>query len=179
MPRQYIRIPAEDRFWRHVDRAGPIPEHRPDLGPCWVWTACTERKGYGKFWWNGHLTAAHRISYELTNGPIPDGLWALHHCDNRLCCNPAHLFLGTAADNTADMYAKGRAATGERHGMQMHPEAICTGERHGMARLTAVQVMDIRHQAADGVMQRALARRYGVAPATICLIVKRKTWRHI
>lgn len=179
MPNKYSRIPGPIRFWRHVALTGPVPSHCPELGECWLWTGCTERKGYGKFHWGGHLTAAHRVSYEMVFGPVPDGLWVLHHCDNRLCCNPDHLFLGTAADNTADMVRKGRNARGERSGMRLHPESICRGERHGMARLTEAAVLEIRHLVADGAAQRAVAAQFGMSPATVCVIVARKVWKHV
>lgn len=99
-----------ERFWPKVDRSG---------GPasCWPWTAGTRPDGYGVFWIDGRMVAAHRIAWELTHGPIPEGngyhgVCALHGCDTPLCCNsehPDHLFLGTHAHNMADMAAKGRA----------------------------------------------------------------------
>ena len=92
---------VEKRFWQKV-AVGSIDE-------CWLWQACTYRNGYGKF----SLTRcnpvyAHRLSYELTNGAIPDGMCILHRCDVPACCNPNHLSLGTQLDNIADMNAKGR-----------------------------------------------------------------------
>jgi len=89
-----------DRFWTKVDKSGE----------CWTWTAHRTDKGYGVLGGarDGKNAPAHRVSWELANGLIPDGLWVLHSCDNPPCVNPAHLFLGSAADNTADMMAKGR-----------------------------------------------------------------------
>lgn len=75
---------------------------------CWEWTAERNRKGYGIFWRNASMTGAHRASYELHVGPIPDGLHVLHRCDNPPCVNPAHLFLGTNQDNVDDRQRKGR-----------------------------------------------------------------------
>lgn len=105
--------PLADRFWEKVNKDGPVPAHCPELGPCWLWTASTNKAGYGKIGSGAGGPAeqtllAPRVAWELTNDPIPAGLLALHHCDNPPCVNPAHLFLGTSRDNTQDMIAKGR-----------------------------------------------------------------------
>lgn len=93
--------PVEGRFWPRLDQSG---------GPeaCWPWTGSRTRTGYGKCSVDGRHVAAHRLAWQLTNGPIPDGLHVLHRCDNPPCCNPGHLFLGTHTDNVRDMLAKGR-----------------------------------------------------------------------
>lgn len=100
------------RFWAKIDRNGPIPSHCPELGPCWVWTAATDRRGYGRFGigpkGGNRVFFAHRVAVALTGTIPPDDLLACHHCDNPPCCNPVHLFLGTLLDNMADMAAKGR-----------------------------------------------------------------------
>ena len=77
-------------------------------GGCWEWQAATFQKGYGRFSYNGKTLGAHRVSWELHHGPVPDDLWVLHECDNPPCVNPAHLFLGDVRDNNADRAAKDR-----------------------------------------------------------------------
>lgn len=98
----------EARFFAKVDRSG-------GPGACWLWTACTYGGGYGSFGLGGRTQYAHRVAYELEVGPIPGGLHVLHRCDVRRCVNPAHLFLGTNADNAADMVSKGRQSRGAEH----------------------------------------------------------------
>jgi hypothetical protein len=97
------------RFWEFVDKNGPIPPHRPDLGPCWIWTRAKHPAGYGLLMGPGHkLVRATHISLDLAGRPLPSGLCALHHCDNPPCVRDEHLFHGTHADNAADKIAKGR-----------------------------------------------------------------------
>jgi hypothetical protein len=96
------------RFWQKVDKNGPIPEHRPALGPCWIWTGGKTPKGYGLFYTRTGTVYAHRYANELTNGVIPEGQHVLHHCDTPPCCNPSHHFRGTPSANSKDMAAKGR-----------------------------------------------------------------------
>lgn len=94
------------KFWNCVDKDGPVVY--PELGPCWAWTGYANR-GRGIVKDGGrYVTVAPRMSWELHNGPIPDGLWVLHKCDNPPCTRPEHLFLGTNADNTKDCWNKGR-----------------------------------------------------------------------
>lgn len=99
----------EDRFWEKVDKDGPVPESRPDLGPCWVWTAARFQNNYGAFREWPKQRRAHVVSFEMTNGPLTqDKPFVLHHCDNPPCVRPSHLFAGTIADNMWDMRQKGR-----------------------------------------------------------------------
>lgn len=103
-------IPMIDRFWRSVDKNGPPPSHRPDLGQCWLWTGRPHANGRGliretptkKIW-------VHRYSWVVNRGTIPDGMLVLHHCDVPLCVRPDHLYLGTQADNGRDMSVRERA----------------------------------------------------------------------
>jgi len=164
------------RFWSKVDKAGPVPIHAPELGPCWVWRAGLSPDGYGKVKVHQKTWRAHRFSWLLCFGDA--GGCILHRCDNRRCVRPEHLFPGTTADNTRDMLAKGREARGLRNGKYTHPERTPRGERNGCARLTAHQVRAIR-AARGSTSQRALARQYGVAQSTIGAILRQEKWVHI
>ncbi len=114
-----------ERFWSKVDRSGG-----PDA--CWPWTAHRGSDGYGKTWTGHCKIMAHRFALELTDGPATfEGAEAMHACDNRPCCNPAHLRWGTRRENAADMVAKGRQAHGDRHVSRTKPERLARGERHG------------------------------------------------
>jgi hypothetical protein len=103
---------AADRFWEKVNKRGPVPKHRPKLGPCWVWTGGKSDTGYGLFWQSGGVARAHRVAWELERGPIPSGLDVLHACDNPACVRPSHLSVGTKSENASDREAKGRGGRG-------------------------------------------------------------------
>lgn len=146
-----------ENFWAKVDKS------QGDEG-CWIWTGAKQggRKGkYGAFqmgWKN--QKRAHRLSFEIANGPIPDGMMVCHACDTPLCVNPAHLFLGTAKDNTADMDAKGRRVS-------------CKGSQNGASKLT---IKEVRSIYLDPRTNREIAQEYSINPNLASQIRHRKVW---
>lgn len=122
---RHPKLPLDEALWGRVDRSG-------GADACWTWTAGVEQDGYGILWRGKTYLRAHRVSWELAHGPIPEGMNVLHRCDVPACVNPAHLFLGTQQDNVADRHAKGRDATGLRNGKHTHPERTPRGDAHPM-----------------------------------------------
>jgi hypothetical protein len=152
-----------DRFWKKVAK---YPNG------CWEWTSNKNNKGYGMFKISAavgnHL--AHRVAFELANGRFPDGLCVLHRCDNPLCVNPEHLFLGTMKDNVQDMDAKGRRVS---NGPKVRGELNCN------AKLTDAAVIAIRTAYVAGETTLDLANRYEINRRSIPDILSGKSWRHI
>lgn len=141
-----------ERFWARLDKSGE----------CWTWTGPVDRKGYGlthnPFSPSSH---AHRIAWELTNGPVPAGLVVRHSCDNPPCARPDHLLVGTYADNTRDAVVRGR---------------FPVGEGHRSSKLTEASVRAIR---ASSETRDVLARRFGVSPSNVSRIRSGQQWRHV
>lgn len=161
-------------FWSRVQKSNP--------DECWLFSRTNPRTHYGV--WTTRISSqtekpsykgfrAHRIAYYLATGDDPGNLEVLHTCDNPPCCNPAHLFKGTPADNMADKMNKGR---GHFPGVINQPK----GERHAMAKLVESQVYEIRelYIAAEKSIPQ-IAEIYGVSTTTIEHIAKGKTWRHL
>ena len=148
------------RFWSKVDRGTG----------CWTWTGHLHRNGYGYFHIGSYETRKallpHRVSWELAFGPIPVGLCVCHRCDNRVCVNPDHLFLGTHAENLADMRAKGRSPG----------PPVLRGAAHGRAKLTEDQVHAIRKGYASGKRIADLVSEFGSHKSTIWRIVHNRGW---
>jgi hypothetical protein len=136
-------------------------------GGCWEWQGGT-RNGYGNTSYQGKHVYAHRLAYELFALEQPGKACVLHTCDNRRCCNPRHLFLGSRADNIADMWAKGRQSTGVQRAT------------YGNARLTEEDVREIRWMYATGAgSQREIGEAYGLAQTTVSGIIRRVRWPHL
>lgn len=162
------------RFWSKIRRDGPTVS--PGLGPCWLWTGAPTAGGYGLVTAGSQRTGtrtrilAHRLMWELTNSPIPDGdgyhgTCVMHRCDVRNCVNPDHLIIGSQADNLRDMRSKHRGRVPGYRGTQ-----------HPGAKLTKDDVQRIR-TSGEGV--RALGRALGVTHQAIIAIRKGRLWRHL
>lgn len=136
---------------------------------CWKWTASKYHDGYGIFRKGSKIHRAHRISYEIFIGEIPDDMLVCHHCDNPACVKPSHLFLGTIQDNIQDKCDKGRASGGS-----------LKGEDSPSHKFTEDIVKNIRLLYATGKFSYSkLSKKFGVSKPTVKDMVKRRTWRHI
>ena len=157
------RISLQTRFWKFVDKTEG----------CWLWTGATTDFGHGLInsgGKHGKAIRAHRVSWELHFGAIPDGLLVCHHCDVPACVRPDHLFLGTKLHNNADCARKGRYDRVKR------PK----GSRHGMSKLTDDEVRQIRQLYLDAKPTlQALAGQFGVSLQQIFRIVHRRAWQHL
>lgn len=149
-----------DRFWAKVS-VGRENE-------CWEWRGAASKSGYGSFGVSGRTKYSHRISYEAHKGEIPHGFDVCHSCDNRRCVNPAHLWLGTRAQNMADCAAKGRARGPNYKGSQI-----------GTSKLSEAAVADVKIALARGARPADLGRKYGVTPQAISRIKSGKNWAHL
>ena len=156
---------TEERFWSKVNKDGP--------NGCWLWTAGMSKRGYGRLTIgrsgvDRHIEYAHRFAWKLTNGPIPDSMCLCHVCDTPLCVNPAHLFVGTQADNMRDMDRKGRRGS-----------AGALGTGNHQAKFTEDEVRQIRVLLTSGTPQRQIASKFGVHQTSISRIATRSGWRHL
>lgn len=161
----------KSRFWANVDIRGE--------DECWLWNGNRTWRGYGQVYIQRKTIPTHRAAWMLTNGEIPDGMFVCHRCDNPPCCNPAHLWLGTNAENMADKCAKGRQASGDKHPARKHPERMARGESNGRSKLTAELVRSLRMDRESGYTYSALSNKYGISWPVARGIATRKTWKHV
>jgi hypothetical protein len=154
------------RFWSKVDVRGPAE--------CWDWQAALFTNGYGAFRFMARQVKAHRMAYELMCGPIPKGLQVNHHCDDKRCVNPAHLYVGDQKQNRQDAVIRGRTAKGLQNGMHTHPESRPRGENNGNHKLSDQQRADMRAAYAKGdVSMSQLGRQYGITKPSVAYVVGR------
>jgi len=150
--RIYKCVPIAVRFWSKVHK---------QPGGCWLWVGATNSDGYGKLW-NGHKTTdAHRVSWEISNGPVPAGMCVLHKCDNPPCIRPSHLFLGSNQENSLDMKRKGRSASGARNS-----HCILTPD-------------DVRFIRTSPLKATPLRKMFGVSDGAIRSIREGRSWKHL
>jgi len=131
---------------------------------CWEWTQSRQKNGYGRAYYDKKDWGAHRLSYTAFKGDIPEGLHVLHSCDNRGCCNPQHLRVGTPQDNMNDKVLRGRSNK---------------GSKHGRAKLKESDVLEIRKLLQEGMSGADIGRKFGVTKAAISQIKIKRTWKHL
>lgn len=124
------------------------------------------------------MVGVHRVSYEVAFGPIPEGMCVCHRCDVPSCVNPEHLFLGTVQDNSDDMVAKGRSASGDRNPARLMPERMSRGTHRYNAKLTEVAVKAIPGMRASGMTVQAIADAFGCSRVTVSAVIHGRTWKH-
>ena len=140
-------------FWAKVEVNGPID--------CWPWKGARQYTGYGRVKFNGRNEGAHRVAFFLSGTLLPEGLQVLHTCDNRACCNPAHLFAGTARQNTLDCISKNRF------------------KPRGFIKLTESDVLVLRDDFKNGLNRRQIAVKYGISYSHAKRIVAGTKWKHL
>jgi hypothetical protein len=167
---QFCSIACQSAFVRR-ERTKDLPDlfwpkvavGHPD--ECWEWLGHRRQSGYGWFNARGRPTNAHRVAYALAKGPIPDGAFVCHSCDNPPCCNPRHLWLGSPAENTKDMDRKGRRTFSTKIGAENHN-----------AKLNAEVALEI---VSSNLSNKALSKKFGVTPSAINNVRKGKAWAHV
>jgi hypothetical protein len=190
-----------DRFWRNVDKSCYLSESYKEIGECWTWKGTAKSGWYGHFCVDGKRFYSHRLAYEMSFGPIPEGLIVCHRCDWPPCCNPSHLFTGTDADNAADKVRKGRAAWGPTHKLRLHPELINRGpelseQRRrngavlnlgpvrrgvgcGQAKLSDEKIVQISNMRLAGISPFVIADELSISRSLVQQILRGDQWKHV
>lgn len=155
------------RFLSKVNKNGPVV--REELGPCWIWTGALSGRaphqyGFMRLSQPRRMAKAHRLAHEHWIGRIPDGLVVLHSCDVSECVRPDHLSSGTLLENSAQMRERDRSGR---------------GIRHPMAKLSEIDVLEIRQRCARGEVQKRVAKSFGITHQTVSKIALRKSWGHL
>jgi hypothetical protein len=156
-------VSLEDRFWKYVNKDGPVPAACPELGPCWLWTGALNY-GYGRINIDtkGAAKGAHVVSLEMSGVEVPAGMQVLHHCDVRNCVNPRHLYVGDIQQNMRDRHERERDAVGEANGKSV---------------LTSENVQFIRAKHVEGWTIVRIARELGANEDTVRMVVINRTWK--
>ena len=165
---------VEDRLCAGINWQGPV---MPGMDTCcWVWTKHIDDNGYGAMGVAGRKRRVHVVAFELEHGPVPEGMYVLHHCDNRPCIR--HTYLGTKKNNAQDREVRGRSnhASGKRHGCATHP-GLHYGEANGRAKITEVDAWSIRDVFSCGkVTVEELAASFDLTETTVWNILHGKLW---
>lgn len=163
---------ASKRFRKH------IPQYPPSPDLCWEWTGCLSGNGYGSFWDGTKRVNAHRFSYLIFTGAIPEGLLVLHRCDNRKCVNPYHLFLGTYKDNSQDCKNKGRLKINRRMFQKGVAKPEVSGEKNGRSKLKESDLQIIHSLRKSGKLFREIAEHLGVSKTCVYLAFRGINWKN-
>jgi len=166
---QDMTIESQARFWEKVEAGSN--------DACWPWKGKPNGKGYGRFGYMKTVILAHRLACESAHGRLQSGQYALHKCDNPICCNPRHLFKGTITDNNRDMFRKGRGKIPHRVNRTSFDGINNVGQDHPRAKLTWEQVRAIRAVPTYRGVLTELARQYGVSIPVVDAIRKGRTWK--
>lgn len=140
---------------------------------CWEWTNCVQANGYGRIRHDGRTQYVHRVAYQLAKGEIAPGKDVCHSCDNRRCCNPDHLFLGSRLDNMRDCASKGRVSRGLLHSLRITPGI----RSKSSTKLSMDKARQIRARVSAGEKPQDVSKAYGVDVSSVRLILANKTWR--
>ncbi len=160
-----------EKFWSLLDKSGG-----PDT--CWPWMGPRLASEYGTFGFMGHKWLVHRLSAHLSGMAI-EGRVVCHSCDNPICGNPAHLWVGSQKDNMQDARNKNRLPTGDNHYFRKTPNKRPYGERNGQSTLTESDVVEMRRLHAAGVTQRTISAQFGICNQQVSRIINRLRWAHV